>query len=244
MNPSTIAIVIPVYNEATNIERNLDAIQQGINDCKAIFTVNIVYDFAEDTTLAVIARICKKYTFPLHLIENKAGGVCNAIKTGLSQAQGDYLLVTMADMSDDYSVLPLMVDKANDGFDIVCGSRFMKGGKIHGGPFLKKHISRWANLSLYFLTRIPTHDITNSYKIYRKSFLKNITIESDGGFEIGMEITAKAFIKGYKIAEIPSQWWDRTIGQSRFRLDRWLSKYLRWYGFLISYRISSGLIPK
>ena len=228
-----IAIIIPVYNEGANIERNLDAIQQGINGCKEIFTVNIVYDFDEDTTLPVIARIRTKYSFSIHLIKNTAGGVCNAVKTGLNQAQGDYLVVSTADMSDDYSILPRMVAEAQNGFDIVCGSRYMKGGKTHGGPFLKRNLSRLACLSLYFFTRIPTHDITNSYKIYKKSIFNDITIESEGGFEIGMEITAKAFIKGYRIAEIPAQWWDRTAGQSRFQLVRWLPEYLRWYGLLL-----------
>lgn len=236
MNPITVAIIIPVYNESANIEKNLDAIQHGINDSKEIFTVNIVYDFDEDATLPVIARIRTKYSFPIFLIKNTARGVCNAIRTGLSQAQGDYLLVTMADMSDDYGVLPQMVAEARKGFDIVCGSRYMKGGKTHGGPFLKQNLSRWAGISLHFFSGIPTHDITNSYKMYKKSFLKDMVIESDGGFEIGMEITVKAFLKGLKITEIPTQWWDRITGQSRFQLLRWIPKYLRWYGLLIFHR--------
>jgi len=238
MNPITVAIIIPVYNESANIEKNLDAIKQGIKGSKEIFTVNIVYDFEEDTTLPVIVKIRTQYPFQIILIKNTSKGVCNAIKTGLNQAKGDYLLVTMADMSDDYSILPQLVDLAKNGFDIVCGSRYMKGGKTHGGPFLKKNLSRLAGVSLHFLTRIPTHDITNSYKIYRKSLLNTMRIESDGGFEIGMEITAKAFGQGSKITEIPTQWWDRTAGQSRFQLGRWLPKYLRWYGLLLSYRIA------
>ena len=238
MNPSTIAVIIPVYNESANIEKNLDAIQQGIKGSTDAYTVNIVYDFDEDTTLPVIASIRSKYTFPIFLIKNTSRGVCHAIKTGLSQAQGNFLLVSMADMSDDYGILPQMVDQAKNGFDIVCASRYMKGGKMHGGPFVKQLLSRLAGVSLHFLTGIPTHDITNSYKIYKKSLFKDITIESEGGFEIGMEITAKAFIQGYKITEIPAQWWDRTAGQSRFRLLRWLPKYLRWYGMLLTHRIN------
>jgi glycosyltransferase involved in cell wall biosynthesis len=233
---STIGIIIPVYNESGNIERNLDAIAAGIKGSDDQFSANIIYDFPEDTTLPVIERIRSKYTFPINLIKNTVRGVCQAIKTGLDQAQGEFLVVTMADMSDDYAILPRMVEVAKQGYDVVCGSRYMKGGKTHGGPFIKQNLSRLAGLSLYALTRIPTHDITNSYKLYRKSFLKTITIESTGGFELGMEITAKAFLKGYKIAEIPSQWWDRTEGKSRFQLLRWLPKYLRWYGLLLSRR--------
>ena len=230
---ATIGIIIPVYNEALNIERNIDAISQGIAQSEDRFSVNIVYDFDEDTTLPVIEKIRVKYPFPIQLIKNSARGVCNAIKTGLKEAKGDYLLVTMADMSDDYGVLPAMVERAKQGFDVVCGSRYMKGGKTHGGPFLKQSLSRLAGTSLHLLARIPTHDITNSYKIYKKTFLEKIQIESTGGFEIGMEITAKAYIEGYKITEVPCQWWDRTEGKSRFQLFRWLPKYIRWYLLLI-----------
>ena len=227
-------VIVPVYNEAANIENNLDAIQKGISGCTDHVSVNIVYDFEQDSTLPVVEQIQSKYSFPIYLIKNTTRGVCQAIKTGFDKAEGEFLLVTMADMSDDYTILPQMVELAKKGNDIVCGSRYMKGGKTHGGPFLKQNLSRLAGLSLHAITGIPTHDITNSYKIYRKSLLRNINIESEGGFEVGMEITAKAFLQGYKIAEIPSQWWDRTQGQSRFQLMRWLPKYLRWYTLLLS----------
>ena len=65
--------------------------------------------------------------------------------------------------------------------------------------------------------------------MYNKSFLNQIRIESDGGFEIGMEICVKAFVMGRKIGEIPSIWRDRTKGKSKFKILKWLPKYLKWY---------------
>lgn len=59
--------------------------------------------------------------------------------------------------------------------------------------------------------------------------LDAITIESKGGFEIGMEITVKAYIAGYKITEVPTTWYDRTNGESNFKLWAWLPNYLHWY---------------
>ena len=232
-----IGIIIPVYNEAANIENNLNAISLGIKNSAHQYSVNIVYDFDEDSTLPVIERIRSAYSFPIHLIKNNARGVCAAIKTGLNKTQGDFVLVTMADMSDDYSVLDAMVNKAVEDYDVVCGSRYMKGGKTYGGPPVKQNLSRLAGLSLHFLTRIPTHDVTNSYKLYRKSIFNTITIESQGGFELGMEITIKAFINGLKIAEVPCGWWDRTAGQSRFQLLKWLPKYLHWYFLLLRHTL-------
>jgi hypothetical protein len=120
-----------------------------------------------------------------------------------------------------------------EGYDIVCGSRYMKGGCQKGGPKLKGFLSKIGGLSLHWLTEIPTHDISNSFKMYRKSIIDMMEIESDGGFEIGMELTVKAFAAGYKIAEIPSSWADRTTGESRFHLWKWLPKYLKWYAWTI-----------
>jgi len=86
-----------------------------------------------------------------------------------------------------------------------------------------------AGVSLHYLTGIPTHDVTNSFKMYRREFLKSVTVESKGGFEIGMELVVKAFVSGRKIAELPATWTDRVAGKSRFRMWRWIPNYLRWY---------------
>jgi hypothetical protein len=79
------------------------------------------------------------------------------------------------------------------------------------------------------LRGIPTHDSTNAFKLYDRKMLEELTIESQGGFELGLEITVKAFLAGYRIAEVPATWRDRAHGQSRFRLWAWMPHYLKWY---------------
>jgi len=223
-----LTIVIPVYNEAENIKTALDLIAAKV---ESPHTVSIVYDKDEDTTVPVVREIAPQYKNPVVLLKNKYGrGALNAIKTGLEEAQTEFVIVTMADLSDPPEVINAMLKKAeDDGADIVCGSRYMKGGRQIGGPFLKGFLSRMAGLSLHFLTGIPTHDISNSFKLYRKTMLEKISIESQGGFEIGMEICVKAFLSGYKVTETPTEWYDRSDGQSNFKLWQWLPSYLRWY---------------
>jgi hypothetical protein len=102
----------------------------------------------------------------------------------------------------------------------------MKGGKQIGGPFFKKLLSRTAGFTLKYFTGLPVHDVTNSFKLYRKSMVDNIDIESEKGFEIGMEIVIKAHFSGYKITELPCTWTDRQAGQSKFRILNWLPKYV------------------
>jgi len=229
-----IDIVIPVYNEAENIGETLRAIDRntaGIKDAE--FSVNIVYDFPEDNTLPAVSAMVAEIKIPVRYTLNIAGGVVNAIKTGFRVSSGDFVLVTMADMSDDYSILDDMVGLANKGNDIVCPSRYMKGGKLVGGPPVKQFLSRLAGLTMHWFSGIPTHDSTNSYKLYRLSLVKTINIESEGGFEIGTEITVKVFRNGGKIAELPTIWFDREKGKSRFKLFKWIPKYLKWYFYLI-----------
>ena len=144
-------------------------------------------------------------------------------------------MVTMADMSDDYSVVDDMCGLMDAGYDVVCGSRYMRGGKQIGGPLLKKTISRVAGLSLRYVTGVPTHDATNSFKLYRKSMLDTMEFESDGGFEIGMEIVVKAHFSGFKVTEIPCTWTDRAEGKSRFRIIEWAPKYLKWYLYALTH---------
>ena len=115
----------------------------------------------------------------------------------------------------------------------MCIRDSMKGGVQIGGPVLKKFLSRMAGISLHYLTGVPTHDITNSFKLYGKKMLKGINIESTGGFELGMEIVCKAYINGYKIGEVPSTWRDRSQGVSKFKMWQWIPHYLHWYWFLI-----------
>jgi len=222
-----IGIVVPVYYEDENIENLLNEIEIKIKNSKKVF---IVYDVDDDPTVPVVSNLIDRYSFEIKLVKNKYGrGVAKAIKTGLEISDTDAVLVIMADLSDDLSIVDRMYEMIKSGYDIVCGSRYMKGGKQIGGPLIKKTISRLAGLSLYYLTGIPTHDITNSFKMYNKSFLNQIRIESDGGFEIGMEICVKAFVIGRKIGEIPSIWRDRTKGKSKFKILKWLPKYLKWY---------------
>jgi len=238
MKTIPLGIIIPVYNEAENIGKTLLTIQEKITTPHKIY---IVYDFDEDNTLPVAKELIKK-GLDLKFLRNRQRGVVNAIKTGLRKAEEDYLLVTMADLSDDYSIVDGMCKLMSQGYGIVCGSRYMKGGKQIGGPLLKKTISRIAGISLKYLAGLPTHDATNSFKLYRKSMLDTMQIESDGGFEIGMEIVTKAYFSGFRVTEVPSIWRDRQEGKSRFKILEWAPKYLKWYFYAVRKRF--GLLTK
>ena len=223
----SVSIVIPVYNEGDNIRTALTAIQERV---KCEHNILIVYDFDEDNTLPAVKELMPAMPC-VSLVKNKYGrGVLNAIKTGLESALGGYVVVTMADLSDPPEVINDMVNAAeSERADVVCASRYMKGGRQVGGPLVKGLMSRTAGLTLCWFAGLPTHDATNSFKLYRKSYLDEVSIESTGGFELGLELTVKAYLQGRKICEVPTTWTDRTAGESHFKIMKWLPSYLHWY---------------
>jgi hypothetical protein len=100
-----------------------------------------------------------------------------------------------------------------------------------GGAPVKKTLSAGAGRSLKLFARTGITDATNSFKAYDKGFVESVGIHSTAGFEVGIELVAKARRTRRMMAEIPTIWLDRSVGTSNFRLLTWLPSYLRWYRF-------------
>ena len=221
-----LSIVLPVYNEGEAVEPVLRALAAGV---RAPHELVVVYDFDGDTTVPVIARL--EGDIPgLRGLRNDLGrGVLNAMKAGIAGTSAPYVLISMADGSDEPHVVDPMVALARDGADVVAASRYMKGGRQIGGPLVKRLMSRTAGLTLHWFAGVVTHDPTNNFKLYSRRFLESITIESTAGFELALELTVKATVAGRRVDEVPTTWRDRTAGQSNFKLRKWLPNYLHWY---------------
>ena len=221
-----LSIVVPVFNEPDNIGPTLRRITSEVRTPHEIL---VVYDFDADTTVPVIRELRAELP-AVRLHRNEIGrGVLNAMKAGIAASTAPLVLITMADGSDEMDRVDEMVRLGNEGAAVVAGSRYMRGGRQIGGPILKRVLSRAAGLSLHWLAGVPIHDATSNFKLYRRDFLDSVTIESTGGFELAIELTAKATRAGLPMAEVPTTWRDRTAGESRFKLRAWLPKYLRWY---------------
>ncbi len=230
-------IITPVYNEADNFPALYKAVKKHI---KTPHELVVVYDFDKDNTVPVAKRYAKQDK-SLKLLKNTIGkGALNALRSGFDYVKSGPVLIIMADLADDLSMVDDMYAKYLEGAAVVCGSRYMKGGRQLGGPFLKRTLSRLAGVSLFYVRRVPTHDVTNNFKLYDKALLDSITIESQGGFEIAMEITVKAFRQKRRIVELPTTWRDRTAGDANFRLWAWLPSYLRWYFYALGPRNKQG----
>lgn len=220
-----LSIVMPVYNEGEVIAETIRRVESKVTTLHELL---IVYDMNEDNTVPVVKKLQSKYP-QVKLVKNIYGrGALNALKAGIKKAKGEAVCVMMADLTDDPKVLNQMMEKFNEGYDLVAASRYMKGGQQIGGPIIKQLLSRVAGISLHYLVGLPTHDATNSFRLYSKKFLEKTKIESDGGFEIALELTVKAFFGGFKVVEVPTTW-TYLAKESRFYLKEWLPKYFKWY---------------
>ena len=223
-----VSVVIPAYNEGEHIIPVLDRIFESVqSECDILVGI----DSEEDSTLPVLRDYAKKQP-RLHPTVNTYGrGPANAIRFGIDSADSPVVVVTMADGSDDPRQIDELARLVDRGVVVAAASRYASGGQQVGGPALKGALSRWAGLTLNTVARVGTHDPTNSFKAYSTQFVREVGIDSRNGFEIGLELTAKARRLRRPVAEIATIWLDRTAGSSNFELRRGIPHYLKWYRF-------------
>jgi glycosyltransferase involved in cell wall biosynthesis len=221
-------VVIPVYNEGDHIIPVLDRLFEAITlPCEVL----VVYDSMDDTTRPVLEQYSEKEPRLVPTLNTYEPGPAHAIRFGLDNASSPVLVVTMADGCDDAMQIDTLTRLVERGVVVAAASRYMRGGQQVGGPAFKSFLSRMAGNTLFWFGRVGTHDATNSFKAYSADFVQAVGLQSDRGFEIGIELVAKARRARLPIAEIPTIWLDRSFGTSNFKLRAWLPRYLRWYFF-------------
>lgn len=230
-----ISIVIPVLNEKENIREAVIKIKTTL---KFPYEILVIYDFAKDNTVPVVKALQIKHD-NLRLIFNQNGGLVNAVKTGFRNAKGQALVVLSPDAADEPATINKMYEKLKKGYDIICASRYSKGGKRLNQGSVKKILSQTAGSLAPFFLGIPTRDITNGFKMYRKEVIRKIPIKSTGGWEFALELTIKANNLGFKITEVGSISKNRKFGKSKFKLFNWLPRYIYWYLYGIGLRIKT-----
>lgn len=230
-----VSVVIPAYNEGSHIVPVLDRIFESVRlQCEVL----VVVDTPDDTTIPVVNAYSEKEPRLRCIINTYGRGPANAIRFGIAAAAAPVAVVTMADGCDDPRQIDDLARLVDRGVAVAAASRYMPGGQQVGGPLLKGLLSRTAGRSLALLARIGTRDATNSFKAYSTDFVREVGIDSRAGFEIGIELTAKARRLRMPVAEIPTIWLDRQAGVSNFKVAQWIPGYLRWYKFAFGARLT------
>jgi len=227
-----VSVVIPAYNEGAAVVPFLDRIFEAITLPAEVL---VVYDTLDDTTVPFLESYAQREPRLRPVLNTLARGPANALRFGIGQATADVVVVTMADGSDDPMQIDQLTRLVERGVVVACASRYMRGGQQVGGPWIKGRVSRLAGVSLHLLARVGTHDATNSFKAYSRAFVERVGIDSDAGFELGIELVAKARRLGLPVAELPTIWLDRADGTSNFKVKAWIPRYLHWYLYALGF---------
>jgi len=227
MNPR-VSIIVTAYNEGDGILTCLDRILESVAlPCEVL----VVYDSPDDTTAIWTEKYAEHDHRVLPTLNTYGRGPANAIRDGFDHARADVVVVTMADGCDDPGQIDQLARLVERGVVVAAASRYARGGQQVGGPVLKSWLARSAGSSLRLFARVGTWDATNSFKAYSREFVSRVGIDSDCGFEVGLELVAKARRLRLPVAEVPTIWLDRRLGMSNFKLAKWLPRYLHWYRF-------------
>lgn len=231
-----VSIVVTAYNEGDTIVTCLDRIFEAVTlPCEVL----VVFDAPDDTTVPYLEKYAEAEPRLRPTLNTYGRGPARAIRYGIDHSLADVVVVTMADGCDDPQQIDQLARLVERGVVVAAASRYARGGQQVGGPLLKGALSRTAGVSLHWLARVGTRDATNSFKAYNRHFVQEVGIESDSGFEVGLELVAKAKRRRLPVAEIPTIWLDRTFGMSNFKLAKWLPRYLRWYFYAFGPKVYS-----
>jgi dolichol-phosphate mannosyltransferase len=234
-----VSIVIPAHDEGDNIVPVLDRLFESVRlPCEVL----VVVDSEEDSTIGAVCEYAQMEPRLRYLVSTYGPGPANAIRFGILASAARVAVVTMADGCDDVRQIDDLTRLTERGVVVAAASRYMPGGQKVGGSYLKGRISRLAGRSLSLLAHAGTRDATNSFKAYSADFVLSVGIDSRDGFEIGIELTAKAKRMRLPVAEVPTIWLDRQAGVSNFKIAKWIPKYLRWYCFAFGPRLTAEQI--
>lgn len=229
-----LSVVIPAYNEEGNITATVAGLQQVLVREAIPYELVLVDDNSTDGTAATLAGLAAVDPGVTVVRRQPPRGFGRAVRAGLARADGDVIVLCMADQSDDPEDVVAYYRKIGQGFDCVYGSRFIKGSRCVNYPLVKRVANRLVNhmLRLLFWTRF--NDLTNSFKAYRAEVIRDIGPLKACHFNITIELSLNALIRGYAIAQVPISWQGRTWGSSNLHLSemgrRYLSTMLRaWF---------------
>jgi len=218
-------IVIPVYNEGGNIIPVMESFRIHV---KTPYRVLICYDMDEDDTLTALSDYPRDHAEIVY-VKNSHIGPNMAVVAGLEASNAPYILVYMADDDFNANLIDLMVQKMKEGFDIVSSSRWIDGGCYQGAPWIKHAITRTASYTAFLVGGLKIHDATQAFRLFSRRVIDNIEITSTKGLSFTFELLAKVNRLGWPVCEIPAPWYERKIGESRFKYFKWIWPYLEWW---------------
>jgi len=215
-----VSVVLSTYNERENLSNMIPVIERILVDNGINGEIIVVDDNSPDGTSEVARELGKRYGNVRLLWRPMKLGPGSAHADGYRFADGAIIVGMDTDFSHSPYDIPRFVAKIEEGFDVVIGSRYIRGGQYQVNSFqtLKKSIaSRLGNILILLLSGVPMHDFTTALRAIRREVVHDIKTESKGN-SFFMEFVIKAYRRGYKMAEMPIVFRDRVAGKSKLSL--------------------------
>ncbi|XP_057974392.1 dolichol-phosphate mannosyltransferase subunit 1 isoform X3 [Malania oleifera] len=209
------SIIIPTYNERLNIALIVYLVFKHLQDVD--FEIIVVDDGSPDGTQDIVKQLQQVYGEDRILLRArpKKLGLGTAYSHGLKHASGNFVVIMDADLSHHVNVFP-MIKQMETGASIVTGTRYVRGGGVHGWNLMRKLTSRGANVLAQTLLWPGVSDLTGSFRLYTKSVLEDVINSCvSKGYVFQMEMIVRASRKGYHIEEVPITFVDRVYGSSK-----------------------------
>ena len=210
-----VLVISPTYNEKKNIAELINR----ISEISHPIDILIIDDNSPDGTADIVRNIMNENDHIYLLEREKKLGLGTAYCTGFQWAlERDYDLIIQidADLSHNPDDIPRLID-GTESADLIIGSRYIEGVNVINWPMHRLFLSYFANTYARLLIRFPIKDSTGGFKCFRRKVLEstNLTKIQSEGYSFQIEMNFLAWIKGFKISEIPIVFTDRTVGESK-----------------------------
>lgn len=228
-----LSVLIPARDEEHGIGATIDALAQRLASESIAFEIVVVDDHSTDGTAAAVGRAAQAWPSVRVVPNLRRNGFGSAIATGLDSFRGDAVCIVMADASDEPADVVAYWRAIERGYDCAFGSRFTRGAKLVDYPPVKLALNRFANTFIAVLFGIRYNDVTNAFKCYRREVIDGLRPILSHHFNITVELPLKAIVRGYSWTVIPTHWYNRTHGVSKFNIKEMGSRYL----FIVLYAL-------
>ena len=215
MEKKKILIIIPTYNELENLPKLIPEVLSKNENIDIL----IVDDNSPDGTADFVQDEAKKNSRIKLIKREKKMGLGTAYIAGFKfalQNNYDYIFEMDADFSHNPKMIPKFLKEIKK-YDLVLGSRYKEGVNVANWPMSRLMLSMFANIYSRVITGLPVHDATGGYKCFRKEVLEAINLDGvkSNGYAFQIEMTFKAWKKGFKIKELSIIFIDRVKGKSK-----------------------------
>lgn len=235
-----LSVVIPAHNEEGRIEATIRAFAEALRAASIPFEILVVNDNSQDGTESILQRLQQELPEVRYISNTPPNGFGFAVRAGLAAFAGDAVAIVMADQSDLPEDLVRFYRKLQEGYDCVFGTRFSRASRVVDYPWPKRVLNRLGNTVIQMLFLVRYNDVTNAFKLYRRSVIAGVQPLLAYHFNLTVELPLKAIVRGYRYAVVPNSWLNRTEGVSKFRIREMGSRYM----FIILYCYLEKLLSR